>query len=94
MLNITLKMDEELGISPEQVIAHLLVSMPVTPNYGIAFDGDRTNGTTVNHRNPKTWVVSFRRNPGRTETFHYRNPVAAARLSPPGSTTTRPEAPP
>jgi hypothetical protein len=79
MLNITLKMDEELGISPEQVIAHLLVSMPVTPNYGIAFDGDRTNGTTVNHRNPKTWVVSFRRNPGRTETFHYRNPVAAAR---------------
>lgn len=49
MRTITIQADKPLDAIMEQWLAHLVLAIPAGPD-GIKFDGDLTNGTTVNHR--------------------------------------------
>jgi hypothetical protein len=62
----------------EEWLAHLVLAIPVGPD-GIKFDGDLTNGTTVNHRAEGKWTVGFRPSPGGSNSRPYSSPRAVAR---------------
>ena len=49
MRTITIQADKPLDAIMEQWLAHLVLAIPAGPD-GIKFDGDLTNGTTVDHR--------------------------------------------
>jgi hypothetical protein len=61
-----------------ELVAGLLSAMPVGPD-GITF-GKKADGTIADHRNPDTWVISFRPVGGdKSRTRHYRSARDAAR---------------
>jgi hypothetical protein len=76
---ITIQADKSLDAIMEQWLAHLVLAIPVGPD-GIKFDGDLTNGTTVNHRAEGRWTVSFRPSPDGSCSRRYSNPYVVARV--------------
>jgi hypothetical protein len=76
---ITIQADKPLDAIMERWLAHLVLAIPVGPD-GIKFDGDLSNGTTVNQRAEGQWTVSFRPNPDGSKRRAYSNPYAVARV--------------
>jgi hypothetical protein len=80
MRSISIQADgKHLDRVMEEWLAHLVLAIPVG-QHGIKFDGNLSNGTTVNHRAEGQWTVSFRPSPGGSNSRHYFNPYVVARV--------------
>lgn len=78
MRMISIQADGPLDQIMEEWLAHLVQAIPVGPD-GIKFDGNLSNGTTVNQRAEGRWTVGFR--PSRPGSLaHYSNPHVVARV--------------